>query len=125
MKVTEEKMDELCRAFSEADYSGTGNADWEDEHLRIGIAAVLALIELESEPESDDPMPVFVIKAKDALASQAVLAYRALCQEFGLREQAHEVGLAFQEMLNWRERNRELIKNPDHKHIPARSEAGK
>lgn len=40
-----EPTDEMVRAFSEADYSGCGNADWEDEHVRIGLAAVLALVE--------------------------------------------------------------------------------
>jgi hypothetical protein len=40
VKVT----DEMVAAFSNADFTGTGNADWEAEHVRIGLAAVLDLI---------------------------------------------------------------------------------
>lgn len=40
-----EPTQELLNAFSNADFSGCGNADWEDEHLRIGLAAVIPLIE--------------------------------------------------------------------------------
>lgn len=40
-----EPTDEMIRAFSDADFSGCGNADWEDSHVRIGLAAVLAIVE--------------------------------------------------------------------------------
>lgn len=35
-------LDEMVRAFNEADFSGCGTADWEDSHIRIGLAAALA-----------------------------------------------------------------------------------
>lgn len=38
-----EPTDEMVAAFSDADFTGTGNADWSDEHVRIGLAAVLAI----------------------------------------------------------------------------------
>lgn len=40
-----EPTDEMVTAFSNADFSGCGNAVWEDEHIRIGLAAVLAIVE--------------------------------------------------------------------------------
>ena len=65
-----------------------------------------------------DPMPVFTIKAKDELAHEAVRAYRRLCVEHGLTDQAREVGKAMQEMRLWRERNPDLLQLPDHAHVP-------
>lgn len=41
-----EITEDMLRAFNGADFSGLGNADWEDSHLRVGIAAVLALPEV-------------------------------------------------------------------------------
>jgi hypothetical protein len=70
-----------------------------------------------TEPKIDD-MPVFVIKAKDALALQAVIAYRDLCDGHGLREQAAQVQLALVEMAGWRAEHEDLIKMPDHPHLP-------
>lgn len=66
-----------------------------------------------------DPMPVFVIKAKDKLALRAVDAYRRLCKELGLDEQARQVAAAYNEMTEWRDRNPGEIKLPDHPHVPA------
>lgn len=43
---------EMVRAFSDADFSGCGNADWEDSHVRVGLAAVLAIVERD---RSDAP----------------------------------------------------------------------
>lgn len=44
-------------------------------------------------------MPVFTIKAKDRLAIVAVAAYRDLCLDKGLDEQAKQVSLAIEEMI--------------------------
>ncbi len=43
--------DEMLQAFNGADFSGCGNADWEDSHLRIGLAAVLAIVERDHARE--------------------------------------------------------------------------
>jgi hypothetical protein len=64
-------------------------------------------------------MPVFTIKAKDALAIRAVRYYKHLCEQAGLAHQATEVQRALDEMHVWRLNNRELIKEPDHVHVPA------
>lgn len=73
-------------------------------------------------PISGDPMPVFVIKGKDKLALDAIRAYRALCEERGLREQAREVGKALREMRLWQQRNDAAMQLPDHPHVPAASD---
>jgi hypothetical protein len=70
-----------------------------------------------------DPMPVFTIKAKDALAVDAVFAYRSLCEKRGLVAQVHEVDKAIQEIRQWRTRNKDLVQMPDHVHVPADEEA--
>lgn len=66
----------------------------------------------------DDPMPVFVLKAKDQFAFAVVVIYRETCKANGLHEQAAEVDKALAEMKAWRDRNRELVKLPYHKHVP-------
>lgn len=38
----DEVTQELLDAFNDADFAETGSSDWEDSHLRIGIAAVLS-----------------------------------------------------------------------------------
>ncbi len=38
MTVPTEKM---VAAFNDADFTGCANADWSDEHVRIGLAAAL------------------------------------------------------------------------------------
>lgn len=65
-----------------------------------------------------DPMPVFVIKAKDKLALRTLAAYQDFCTELGLDEQANEVGKASDEMVDWRSRNPDQVKLPDHMHVP-------
>ena len=67
----------------------------------------------------DDPMPVFMIKAKDKLAVKAVMAYRELCQDEGLAHQADEVLKAADEIDQWQGRNWSDVKLPDHDHVPA------
>jgi hypothetical protein len=39
-----EPTDEMVRAFSDADFSGCGNADWDDSHVRIGLAAAIPIV---------------------------------------------------------------------------------
>jgi hypothetical protein len=63
-------------------------------------------------------MPVFVIKAKDALAVPAMRAYLEQCEEHGLSSQAYQVKLAIQEVLRWQGNNIDATKLPDHKHVP-------
>jgi hypothetical protein len=63
-------------------------------------------------------MPVFVLKGKDALALATIAAYRQECFDSRLFEQAQQVNLAYREMASWQNRHRDLIKLPDHKHVP-------
>lgn len=63
-------------------------------------------------------MPVFVIKAKDALAPEAVGAYRDLCLKYGLDSQAAEVRKALSEISAWQLANEDRVKLPDHEHVP-------
>lgn len=49
-----EPTDEMLAAFSNADFTGCGNADWEDSHLRIGLAAVLPLAERQWQEQYGD-----------------------------------------------------------------------
>lgn len=69
-------------------------------------------------PIEPDPMPVFTILAKDALAVDAVKAYWDLCKARGLDWQAGQVEQALGEIIEWRRRNPQRIKLPDHKHVP-------
>jgi hypothetical protein len=66
-----------------------------------------------------DDMPVFVIKAKDRLAIDAIIDYRGLCTAHGLDEQAEQVQLAIDEIAVWQDANRHLVQLPDHPHVPA------
>lgn len=66
-----------------------------------------------------DPMPVFVIKAKDALAYETISAYRRLCWRRGLHSQGEEVGKALDEIAAWQTRHRDEVQMPDHTHVPA------
>lgn len=67
-----------------------------------------------------DPMPVFVLKAQDRLALNAIIDYYHHCIYDGLNDQAGEVAKAYNEFEAWRERNPERMKWPDHPHQPAR-----
>jgi hypothetical protein len=64
-------------------------------------------------------IPVFTIKAKDALAIEAIREYQAICRSRGLFEQAEQVELAIREMVEWRRENLTLLKMPDHEHVSA------
>lgn len=68
---------------------------------------------------TDDPMPVFVLKAKDRLAGPAVTAYFHSCLNAGLDGQAAEVSKAIDEFRGWQHRHPDAIKLPDHEHVPA------
>lgn len=67
---------------------------------------------------ADDPMPVFVLKAKDNFAPEAVHAYRRYTGAAGLFAQAEQTTLALDEIIAWRRRHPELCKDPDHEHVP-------
>lgn len=66
-----------------------------------------------------DPMPVFVIKGKDRLAADAVVAYYELCVAHGLSDQAGHVADAAREIRDWQARHPDLVETPDHPHVPA------
>ena len=64
------------------------------------------------------PMPVFTIKAQDALAIDAVTAYRDLCTMSKLDGQASEVQLAINEIELWQQDHEDQLRLPDHRHVP-------
>jgi hypothetical protein len=72
----------------------------------------------------NDPMPVFTIKAKDALAVAAITAYRDLCTQHHLDDQAEQVQLALDEIGAWQRTHGDEMKLPDHKHVPAGEQTG-
>jgi hypothetical protein len=76
----------------------------------------------EDQERSDDPMPVFVIKAKDKLAVQTILCYLDYCDDEDLDDQAREVRKAIAEFEAWQRRHPDAMKLPDHPHVPARPE---
>jgi len=61
-------------------------------------------------------MPTFVIKGSDALAPAAIEAYRRLCVQYELHEQAEQVQMALDEIEDWQADHEELLKLPDHYH---------
>ena len=63
-------------------------------------------------------MPVFTIKAKDALAPEAIAAYRDLCVRSGLHAQAAQVELALSEVEDWQFTHSDEVHLPDHEHVP-------
>lgn len=65
-----------------------------------------------------EDMPVFTIKAKDAFAIPMLKKYHEMCRDFGLYDQADEVTDAINEIWKWREENADLVKLPNHKHVP-------
>lgn len=85
------------------------------------IRAAEAMREKLYGPVGDDPMPVFVIKGKDRLAPDAVHGYFTLCLSNGLPAQAAEVADAEREICGWQDRHPELVKTPDHEHVPVTS----
>lgn len=77
--------------------------------------------EREVPKGEQDPMPVFVIKAKDNLALEAIWHYREKCLAAGLTDQALQVRKAYREVLEWRKRHSDHCQMPDHPHVPASS----
>ena len=73
-------------------------------------------------PTYPDPMPVFTIKAQDALAVPTILAYLRLCVSNGLMDQAVQVDLAAREVEGWQRRNPHAVQLPDHAHVPVERE---
>lgn len=71
-----------------------------------------------AEPATD-PMPVFVIKAKDNNAAPPIGRYIDDLRSRGMYGQAEEAQEALDEINAWRHRNPALCKWPDHKHVPA------
>lgn len=72
----------------------------------------------EADKRGLDPMPVFTIKGKDALAPGVIEAYRRECDRRGLHDQAMQVRLAWREVVEWQQRNPDRVKLPDHQHMP-------
>lgn len=69
-------------------------------------------------PVAADPMPVFVIKAKDKLAPDAIGGYVALCEAVGLVDQTRQARHALSEVKSWQDRNAGHVKMPYHQHVP-------
>lgn len=65
----------------------------------------------------DDPMPVFELEGEDLLATPTIVAYRNLCEAYGLHDQANEVTKALAEMTAWQRSH--TVKLPNHNHVPA------
>ncbi len=84
------------------------------------IRAAEAMRENLYGPAGDDPMPVVVIKGKDRLAPGAVAAYGDLCAAEHLVHQSGQVDAALAEIRAWQRRHPDLVKTPDHEHVPVR-----
>lgn len=63
----------------------------------------------------DTQEPIFVIRAKDALAIPTVRAYYRECVEHGRLDQSRHVDAAIQELIEWQEDH--PVKYPDHEHV--------
>lgn len=66
-----------------------------------------------------DPQPVFVLRARDRQALDAIRSYARACEAAGLDEQAWAVGQAIDEFEAWRRRNTGALQSPNHPHVPA------
>lgn len=69
-------------------------------------------------------MPVFIIKGRDALAPEAVAAYRDLCLKYRLDAQAAQVQLALDEIEAWQAAYPDDLRLPNHAHVPAAANPG-
>lgn len=67
---------------------------------------------------SVEDMPTFTIKGKDILALPVIKNYMQMCIVLRLHDQANEVRDAIREIHEWQDANRDLVKVPDHKHVP-------
>lgn len=70
-------------------------------------------------PGGAHPMPVFVVKAQDRLAPDAIAAYSKLCLDGDLLGQWAEVQSALAEVVVWQQMHPDLVKTPSHKHVSA------
>lgn len=102
------------RAFARLDLEGA-------RRLRNAIDAWVGVL---GDP---DPMPVFVLKAKDHLTPDVVQAYADLARRYGQHQdlgrmvtQANRAELALTEIHGWRNRHEDECAFPDHPHVPAR-----
>lgn len=60
-----------------------------------------------------DDEPVFIIRAQDILAPQAVAAYAALARKLGLEHFAQDVEAHAVELMQWQAANASRVKVPD------------
>lgn len=112
------ELSEIDAAINGAkDRWGHADAQHNEDMLAL-IAAAEAMREKLYGPDGYDPMPVFVIKAKDRLAPEAVTAYGDLCAAEGLVSQLSQVDAALAEIRAWQRRHPDLVKMPDHPHVP-------
>lgn len=75
---------------------------------------------MDTPTESNtDPEPVFTIRARDLLAYDVVYFYGLQCRWKSLHHQAEQVRRALDEIAAWQRRHPDLIKAPDHDHVPA------
>ena len=51
--MSTEITDVMIAAFNNADFTGLGNADWEDSHIRVGLTAVLDMPEVRDAVYAD------------------------------------------------------------------------
>lgn len=56
--------------------------------------------------------PIFTIRAQDALAVPSLIAYRDICTDHGLLDQADKVQDRIQEFMGWQRENEK------HTHLP-------
>lgn len=87
----------------------------------VGPMAIMKHVHAEMRLSAEgaaQQQPVFVLKSTDALSLPTIEAYRRECVRRRLDDQARQVTAAFLEMAAWQARNPELIKLPDHKHVP-------
>src|SRR4051794_29574190 len=73
---------------------GTGYMDRMFNDIQLTVERALVSMETRVTTPNPPDMPVFVIKAKDALSVPAILAYQNECYAHGLHDQAVSVGLA-------------------------------
>lgn len=123
--MTADYADQLRAAIEEAEAEAQDQTV-ERRFYALGLRVAAGLFGLPEGVDPDtrrrqmpDPMPVFVIKGKDLLASPAVDAYRDLCSAYGLHEQADQVRAAADEIRTWQDRHIDQVKAPDHIHVPA------
>lgn len=100
---------------------GWRSSTWSVAADRSGRANQRATDEFASHADATpDPsgMPVFVIKAKDTLAIEAIQAYRTLCLRQGLADMAAQVDLALDEIAAWQAAHPDDVRLPSHRHVP-------